>query len=108
MTVWTVPATVVRVVDGDTLLLDLSLGWRITLQARCRLAKVDAPELATEEGQAARDFTVGLCPPGTVVTFVSQQLDAYGRPLGTVRLPDGSYLAERLLEAGHAVPYTRG
>lgn len=105
MTTWAVPATVVRVVDADTLLLDLDLGWRITYRARCRLAAVDAPELSTEAGQVAREFTVGLCPPGAAVTFVSKQLDNYGRPLGTVRLPDGSYLAERLLEAGHAKPY---
>jgi endonuclease YncB( thermonuclease family) len=105
MTTWTVPATVVRVVDADTLLLDLDLGWRITYRARCRLAAVNAPELSTEEGVAAKVFVDGLCPPGCTVTFVSKQLDNYGRPLGTVRLPDGSYLAEQLLAAGHAVPY---
>ena len=105
MTTWTVPGTVVRVIDADTLLLDLDLGWRITYRARCRLAAVNAPEMATEAGVAAKVFVDGLCPPGCLVTFVSKQLDNYGRPLGTVRLPDGSYLAEQLLAAGHAVPY---
>jgi hypothetical protein len=27
--VWTVPATVVRVVDGDTVIVNLDLGWRV-------------------------------------------------------------------------------
>jgi micrococcal nuclease len=105
MTAWTYPAKVRRVIDGDTLDLDLDLGLHIHEMGRCRLAAVNAPELSTEEGVAAKAFVDGLCPAGTVVTFVSKQLDNYGRPLGTVRLPDGSYLAEQLLAAGHAVPY---
>ena len=26
---WTVPATVVRVIDGDTIIVTLDLGWRV-------------------------------------------------------------------------------
>ncbi|HEX7994359.1 MAG TPA: thermonuclease family protein [Streptosporangiaceae bacterium] len=105
MTTWTYPGIVRRVVDGDTLDLDLDLGFHAHLMGRCRLAAVNSPELPTPEGVAAKVFVEGLCPPGCTVTFVSRQLDNYGRPLGTVQLPDGSYLAERLLEAGHAKPY---
>lgn len=105
MTAWTYPAKVIEVTDGDTLKLDLDLGFHAHLIGRCRLAAVNAPELPTPEGVAAKAFVQGLCPPGCTVTFVSRQLDNYGRPLGTVQLPDGSYLAERLLAAGHAVPY---
>lgn len=104
MTTWTVPAVVQRVVDADTLILDLDLGWGIWLRGkRCRLAGVNAPEMNTSQGVTARAFVVQRCPPLTRVTFVSRQLDKYGRPLGSVRLPDDSDLAHLLLAAGHAV-----
>lgn len=104
MTTWTVPATVVRIVDGDTLILDLDLGWDIHRPLeRCRLARCNAPEMSTPEGVAARDYVVGLLPIGTAVTFVSKRLDNYGRPLGEVDFAGGN-LTDLLLGSGHAVP----
>ena len=113
---WTVPATVIRVVDGDTLVLRLDLGWHITLESRCRLIGINAPELSTDEGTAARVWVMDkLCDVGgdgfgvgAPVTFVSHQLDKYGRPLGQVlaTTPQGvSFdLGLELMNAGHAVP----
>lgn len=102
--IWNVPAEVVRIVDGDTLILDLDLGWHVSMRGqRCRLAFVNAPEMNTPEGRAARDWVVAVLPLGTVVRFVSHSLDKYGRPLGAVILPDSSDLGLRLLAAGHAV-----
>jgi micrococcal nuclease len=107
MTTWTVPATVVRIIDGDTLILDLDLGWGIRRPLeRCRLGRCNAPELSTPEGVAARDYVVGLLPLGTAVAFVSKKLDNYGRPLGEVIFADGKdNLTDLLLGSGHAVPY---
>lgn len=124
--VWTVPATVVRVVDGDTVVLDLDLGWHVTYRARCRLAAVNAPEMDTEEGREARlyasaelakgvpsvvlahDPGAAATAVGARVVFVSHQLDKYGRPLGQVLISDpqgGSVdLGAALLADGHAVP----
>lgn len=113
--VWTVPATVIRVVDGDTLMLRCDLGWHITYETRCRLIGINAPELGTEEGQAAAAWarakldTAGIDDDGHVaVTFVSHQLDKYGRPLGQVLVstPQGESfdLGLELLNNGHAVP----
>jgi len=104
MTTWTVPAIVVRIVDGDTLILDLDLGWGIHRPLeRCRLARCNAPEMSTPEGVAARDYVVGLLPLGTPVTFVSKKVDNYGRPLGEVEWSGGN-LTDLLLSSGHAVP----
>lgn len=113
--IWTVPATVTRVVDGDTLMLRLSLGWHIYMDARCRLIGCNAPELGTEEGQAARAWVLALlaehgAADGQIVevTFVSHELDKYGRPLGQVLLttPQGvtTDLGLALMQAGHALP----
>ena len=108
MTTWTVPATVARVVDADTLALILDLGWHITLTTSARIGGIDAPELSTVAGKTARDYVRALLPAGAAVTFVSHSLDKYGRPLGSVRLPDGRDLAEVLRLAGHAVAYGGG
>ena len=108
MTTWTVPATVARVVDADTLALVLDLGWHIALTTNARVAGIDAPELSTAEGKAARDYVRELLPAGAPVTFVSRQLDKYGRPLGSVALADGRDLATLLLQTGRAVTYDGG
>lgn len=105
MAIWTVPGVVKRVVDGDTLVVDLDQGWRSWRHdERVRLAGVNAPELDTAEGKAAAAFVRALLPAGTVVTVVSRELDKYGRVLGVVRLEDGRLLADLLLTSGHARP----
>ena len=104
-TVWTVPAKVVRVVDGDTLILDLDQGWRQwRIGERCRLSGINAPEAGTPEGVLARAFVEHVIGMKSDVTFVSRALDKYGRPLGVVRLSDGRILNDLILSAGHAVP----
>lgn len=106
MTEWTVPATVVSIVDGDTFHLVLDLGWRITYQARVRIAHVNAPEVGTTEGINARNWAESVIKPGDSIIFRSKSLDKYGRPLGdllfgppTSRIDYGT----ALLGAGHAV-----
>lgn len=99
------PATVVEVVDGDTIKLDLDLGFHISYRSRCRIKGINAPEMGTPEGVAAKDYACTLLKPGDVVTFMSRCLDKYGRPLGFLILP-GMLMADfgtTMLEAGHAV-----
>lgn len=104
--VWVVPATVITVYDGDTVHLQLDLGWRITLTARCRVLGINAPEMDTPEGVAARDFARTLMAPAMPVTFTSKRLDPYGRPLGDITLPGGRDFGRLMLESGHAVVYS--
>jgi endonuclease YncB( thermonuclease family) len=114
--IWTVPATVVRVVDADTLLLHLSLGWHIYLDSRVRLIGCNAPEMSTEEGAAAKAWVMDLLSAhggaldgsGVSCTFVSHELDKYGRPLGQVLLTTSqggtTDLGLALMQADHAIP----
>jgi endonuclease YncB( thermonuclease family) len=106
MNEWTVPATVVSIVDGDTFHLTLDLGWHITYQARVRIAHVNAPELSTPEGIAARTWAESVVKPGDSVLFRSKSLDKYGRPLGDLGIGPASARVDygtALLGAGHAV-----
>lgn len=102
---WTVPACVLDVVDGDTFHLLLDLGWHISFQARCRVAGINAPELTTAEGRDARVYAEMICPPGSLVTFISHSLDKYGRPLGTILDADGKSFGDEMVEAGKAARY---
>jgi endonuclease YncB( thermonuclease family) len=104
MTTWTVPARVTRVIDGDTFVCDLDLGWGLwRIGARVRLAGIDCPELRAVGGEEARVFAAGLVQYETV-TVVSESLDKYGRTLARVLLPSGRDLADLLIEAGHGQP----
>lgn len=105
MTAWTYPAVVLRVVDGDTVRLNLDLGLHIWRTDNCRIAGINAPETNTPAGRAAAAYAAELLPPDTRVTFTSERLEKYGRPLGRLTLADGRDLAALMLAAGHAIPY---
>lgn len=106
---WAVPATVVRVVDGDTIVVVADLGWRINFKTSVRLFGINAPELNTDEGQAALHFVTALLQPGDEVTLVSHKLlgqtEKYGRVLASITLPDGRDLSTLLLQGDYAKPY---
>ncbi len=103
-TTYTVPAVVVRVRDADTILVDISLGWDLWHKSEpVRLEGVNAPELSTAEGQAAKAFVETLLKVGDSVTVVSKKYDKWRRTLGRITLSDGRDLSAVLLETGHAV-----
>lgn len=104
-------ATVVKVVDGDTLRVSLGGGTRSV-----RLLGIDAPE-KSRSGRAAEffadeasAFVRGLAQGRTVRLEPDPLADAedrYGRALRYVYLPDGRMLNEVILDEGYAVAYTR-
>jgi micrococcal nuclease len=102
MTTWTVQATVVRVVDGDTFAADLDLGWGVWQRevtgapSRIRLLGVDAPERGEQGYEDAKILLGTLIPPGTIVWVESTKLDSFGRALCNVTLLDGRNLVELL------------
>jgi micrococcal nuclease len=103
-------ATVTRVVDGDTLHLDVDLGCDTQLAMTVRLYGLNCPEMNTDAGKAAeawveqwvRDHAVFGCSLRTV----KDKKEKYGRYLADL-LPDdhSPSLCTALLESGHAVPY---
>jgi micrococcal nuclease len=101
---------VVAWTDGDTVVVDTDLGFRLTFRQQVRLYGVNAPELhgpTAAAGQAARAFAEGLAPPGTpalVQSFKSGR-EKYGRWLAAVTLPDGRSVSDEMVKAGHAEVY---
>lgn len=103
---WTVPATVTKIHDGDTFTADLDLGWHVTLTGQpVRLARCDAPELATVDGRQALAYLSTLIRVGDPLTIVSTRLDKYGRILGEVTTAVGVNLTDAMIAAGHAKPW---
>lgn len=113
MRAWRVQGKVVSVHDGDTVTLDLDLGWRITLMGeKLRLDGIDAPELNTAAGKKARDHLQGLLPIGTEVVVFSSKRDKYGRILADLFLAAEPLatltINRRMIVDGHAKEYHGG
>jgi endonuclease YncB( thermonuclease family) len=103
---WTVPFLVERVVDGDTLAGILDLGWGVYKRDHVRLARVDAPEIRTEEGKRSREALAAfLAPLPATLKLTSTRLDKYGRALGELVTGEGVNVSDWLLEHGLAARY---
>jgi micrococcal nuclease len=108
-------ARIVSVYDGDTIRADIDLGFGIwTKNQPIRVYGIDAPELGTVAGRAARDFAIkNLLHNGeaglevTLRTYKDRK-EKYGRYLGSITLPDGTDFSGLMVSEGHAVPYFGG
>jgi micrococcal nuclease len=108
--VWIAHAIVVRVIDGDTVVLDLDLGWNTWRRdEHVRLAGVDTPERGTSAWGTAKAFVERLLPNGTDVLLISERLsEKYGRTVGRIILRDGRDVGAELIREGLAKPYFGG
>lgn len=100
------PAAVLKVVDGDTLDVDLDLGFTIRTRQRLRLTGLNSPEKNTPAGKTAKAW-VGdwLAEHGPDLVVETHAREKYGRWLATVTAQDGACLNTDLLTAGQAAPY---
>lgn len=107
-----------RVVDGDTIDVDIDLGFGVWLKnERVRLYGIDTPESRTKDkvekiyGKAATKFVEGFCDDPKGMILKTDQYDSkgkFGRIMGSFwRITDYSdkSLNEYLVEKHHAVPY---
>ena len=116
---WTYRAKVVRVIDGDTVDVDIDLGFGIWQKnERVRIMGIDTPESRTRNkiekkfGLAAKAKLKSLLGPNPVLqTTISKKGEdmkgKFGRVLGDF-LVDGKQVTEIMCKSGHAVPYFGG
>jgi micrococcal nuclease len=112
--------TVNRVVDGDTVDVDIDLGFGIVLtDERVRIMGIDTPESRTSDpiekvfGLASKNRLKELLGPEAILrTQVNKDGEdmkgKFGRVLGdfvTVINGEQKMVTEVLIEEGHAVPY---
>jgi|TARA_B110000971_G_scaffold217293_1_gene253887 micrococcal nuclease len=111
---------VVRVIDGDTVDVDIDLGFGIWLRKeRVRIMGIDTPESRTRDkvekkfGLASKAKLKQLLKDGAILkTQVSKKGEdmkgKFGRILGDFILDDGRKVTEVLIDEGHAVAYFGG
>ncbi len=96
-------AVVTRVIDGDTYITRIDLGFRASLEISLRLHGVDCPEMPTDEGKAATAFVRALLTNSPVLVQTYRDQRTFARWVADVWI-DGQSLAEVLVAAGHAKP----
>jgi micrococcal nuclease len=106
---------VTKVVDGDTIDVDIDLGFDISFSSRVRLAGIDTPESRTTDkmekalGLEAKAYLKREIESAKTVVIKTEKMDSsekYGRILGWLFL-DGSTVSmnEKMIEDGHAWGY---
>ena len=107
-------AKVKRVVDGDTLDLDIALGFNLTLSERVRLMGVDTPEIRSRnlktkaKGLEAKEFVKDYVGRNDGdIDILIHGFGKFGRPLVDIYIGK-SNLNKLLLEMGLATPYFGG
>ena len=102
------PVEHVRTIDGDTFVLDIDLGWRMTLDnERIQLEGIDTPELYRgndkARGRQAKEFVDEWLKANAPLVFLSagDERDKYGRLLGDVCRADyGNCVVQAILDEG--------
>jgi micrococcal nuclease len=109
-----------RSVDGDTVDVDIDLGFGVWLRnERVRIMGIDTPESRTSNeveklfGKAAKERLKELLKDGGVLVTTEEKggEDArgkFGRILGDFKTPDGKLVTEVMIAEGHCVPYFGG
>ena len=81
---FTYQAFIERVVDGDTLLVQVDLGFGLWTRQYLRLRGIDCPEMDTAEGKRAKKFVETELSAAPFVIISSTKSDKYDRYLADV------------------------
>jgi endonuclease YncB( thermonuclease family) len=109
-----VPAQLIRVIDGDTVEVEIKPWFGVRLITRVRLYGIDAPELHSPcaderaRAEAARDFLQGFVGAEPVYLNNIRRGKYYGRVIASLSNHEGKDASEALLASGHASPYHGG
>jgi endonuclease YncB( thermonuclease family) len=100
-------AKVIRIVDGDTMVLDVDLGFHVHVEAIVRLANINAPERVTWTAQGLEDpalqFIQQNTPPGSTVVVDISRSEKYGRYLAVVLFAPGVSDRNEIMRTGRTL-----
>ena len=108
---------VLRVIDGDTIDVDIQLGFDVVLsKQRVRLYGIDTPESRTRNkeekvrGLLSKEYLKDNCPKDSIITLVSKERGKFGIILGILYNEENKELSvnDKMCEDGYAVPYFGG
>lgn len=103
------------VVDGDTIDVDIDLGFNVSYSQRVRLAGIDTPESRTKDkfektlGLESKEYLKSKLKNATDIVIKTEKPDSsekYGRILGWLYV-DGDTISvnDYMIEEGYAWPY---
>ena len=86
---YTYRATVHRVIDGDTVDVDIDVGFHMTSRQRVRLARIDTPELNSKDALIRAQAVLAKARitelvSGQPVVISTKKSDSFGRYLGEI------------------------
>lgn len=111
---FTYKAKVDRIIDGDSIVLDIDLGFNTWLNKQhIRLHGIDTPEVRTrdlvekQQGNLAKARVEELIKTGdrVIIKTILDKHEKFGRILGIIELQNGINLNQLLIEEFLAVPY---
>ena len=92
---YTYKADVVKIIDGDTIDVNIHLGFNVILyKQRIRLMGIDTPESRTRNleekarGLLSKQYVVDRCPVGSNIMIESLDRGKFGRILGNIWAAD--------------------
>lgn len=103
-------AKCLRVIDGDTIVAEVDLGFNIYTKVNIRLEGIDAPEVRTRDleekkkGIASKEYLEDIFSLNKSFLLESKKVDKYGRCLGTIYIGDVN-INEEMIEEGLAARY---
>jgi len=106
-------AIVERVIDGDTLLLRIDLGFQVLKEQRVRLADIDTPSMDQPNGKEATKYVRDQLAKVDFIMIKTNKIDVYGRYVGHIFysfkerdkgkiFTNGRYLNQELVNRGLA------
>ena len=118
---WTYRCKLKKVIDGDTVDVDIDLGFGIwQMNERVRIMGIDTPESRTRDkteklfGLAAKQYVKDAMPVGSMQVLKTEidksgedKKGKFGPILGDFLLDD-QRLTDMMIESGHAVAYFGG
>jgi micrococcal nuclease len=103
-------ATVLRILDGDTVEMVIDLGFTVQWKSTCRLYGINTPELTSKDplirakALEAKQYLIDKLVTGSTVYIKSRELDKYGRPLADLYYGASfNHVNKELLDLGLAV-----
>jgi len=101
-------ATVVRILDGDTIDCLIDLGFTSSRKERLRLARINAPEVRGSEREAgllAKAWLQSKVAIGDEILIRTSKSDSFGRYIAEIFIQNGEELlniSDELVKVGHA------
>jgi len=119
---YTYRAKLDRVIDGDTIDVNIDLGFDISVKKRVRFTGINTPESRTRDleekklGLAAKERVKSILAENDSFIIESKEIGKYGRVLGevfintvdSIETEEEVSLNELLKTEGHAVEYHGG